>query len=683
MARRTTRTRATLASPWGAVCAGLLATIFSTNSPLAWAQEKPPDLTEKSLEDLMDMDVTSVSKTPEKLSQTASAVFVITQEDIRRSGAQNIPDLLRLVPGMDVAQIDANTWAISARGFNERFANEMMVLMDGRSVYTFSFGGVFWDVLDLPLEDIERIEVIRGPGGSTWGTNAVNGVVNIISKKASETHGGLIVGGGGTVQQGFGTLQYGGKAGSAMDYRVFLKYLNNDHFAAGPGADGADGWHTLRGGFRTDSALTPDDTLTVQGDLYSAREGSTALLLGAITDPSGVPTNVVTNLSGGYVAASWDHRFSPQSNTSVQLSYEHHARNDDVGDHRGILNLNVQHHYSGWSRQNIVWGMEYRHEGSHTRGSPTIEFVPAKISINEFSAFVQDEITLIPRKLLLTGGTQFEYNYYTGLNVMPSTRVAWTPDEHQTVWIAISDAVRSPSQLNAGFQANIGSFTPPGGPLTLLSFIGNPHVEDESLIAYELGYRAQVSKWLSLDLAGYYNQYDHQLTIEPAAPFFQNTPAPPHLVLPLTYGNLMYGETSGFEVSANWKVNRFWTLSPGYAFEGIHMHLVPRSQDTSSVPGAEGGTPKHSAQLRSHMRLWRNLSWDASAFFVDRLRDPVVPSYTRLDTQLAWQFREGMSLNLVGQNLAQDHHFEFVDDLGTALTTQIKRSAYAQFTWRF
>ena len=684
MIMRKARAKWGLASMRGAAGAGLLAAMLATNCPpvRAQQQQKSPDLTQKSLEDLMNMEVTSVSKKAEKLSRTASAVFVITQEDIRRSGAQSIPDALRMVPGMDVAQIDANTWAITARGFNDRFANELLVLLDGRSVYTFSFGGVYWDVLDLPLEDIQRIEVIRGPGGSTWGTNAVNGVVNIISKKASDTHGGLVTGGGGTVQQGFGTVQYGGNVG-ATDYRAFLKYFNDDHFPSARGIDGADGWHALRGGFRTDSVLTPKDTLTVQGDLYNAREGATAFLLGAITDPSGVPTNVLTNLSGGYLQGSWDHAFSAVSSTTVELSYEHYARNDDLGDHRGILDLNVQHHYTGWARQNIVWGLEFRHEGSHTRGSPTIVLVPPKISINEFGAFVQDEITLIPDTLFLTGGTRFEYNYYTGLNVMPTGRVAWTPNAHQTVWMAISDAVRSPAQLNAGFQANIGSFTPPGGPLTLISFVGNPHVDDEAVTAYELGYRAQVSPWLSFDLSGYYNQYRHQLTIEPAAPFFQDTPSPPHLVEPITYGNLMYGETSGLEATANWKVNRFWTLSPGYAFEGIHMRLSPGSQDTGSVAGAEGSSPKHSAQLRSHVDLGHNLSWDASAYFVDRLTDPVVPSYTRVDTQLVWQFGEGGSVRLVGQNLAQDHHIEFVDVFGTALTTQIKRSAYAQFTWRF
>ncbi len=661
----------------------VLTAVLALYSLPGWAQQNSPDLTEKSLEDLMNIDVTSVSKKAEKLSRTASAVFVITQEDIRRSGATSIPELLRIVPGVDVAEIDASSWAITVRGFNGRFSNKLLVLLDGRSVYTSPFGGVFWGVLDLPLENIERIEVIRGPGGSAWGTNAVNGVINIISKKSADTKGGLVVGGGGNVQQGFGTVQYGGKAGSSTDYRVYTKYFNEDHFALGPGQDGGDGWHVLRGGFRTDSTLTSRDTLSVQGDLYTGREGLTSLLFPSITSPGVVPTNFPVDVSGGFLQGNWDHTFSPQSSTSLQTSYDHYAYNDALGENRGKFELNFQHHYSGFSRQNIVWGLQYRRVKFHAAGSPTVQLIPPTLTIHEFSAFVQDEVTLIPEKLFLTGGAQLERNYYTGINVMPSVRAAWTLDDHRTVWAAVSDAVRSPAQQDAGFQANIANLTPPGGPLTLFSYIGNPHVQGESLIAYELGYRTTISDRLSIDLASYYNDYDHLVTTEPAAPFFQNTPAPPHLVIPITSENLMQGETHGFEMAATWNVTHFWTLSPGYAFEAIHMHLDPRSQDTSSVSRTQGSSPAHSAQLRSHVTLGHNISWDASAYFVDRLRDPVVPSYTRVDTQLTWQFGEGLSLNLVGQNLAQDHHIEFVDDKGSVGTTEIKRSAYVKFAWRF
>ena len=248
----------------------------------ALAQQNVPDLTTQSLEDLMNIQVTSVSKKGQKISRTAAAVFVITQEEIRRSGAINIPDLLRLTPGLNVAQINANLWAVSARGFNGEFSNKLLVLLDGRSVYLPTFSGVFWDILDVPLEDIERIEVIRGPGGTTWGANAVNGVINIISKKASATPGAMVVAGGGNLTQGFGTTQYGGKGGRSIDYRLFTKYSNQYHMPGTTGADGGDGWHTLRGGFRADSRISCRDDLMMEGDLYTGRIGDLTTALQSV-----------------------------------------------------------------------------------------------------------------------------------------------------------------------------------------------------------------------------------------------------------------------------------------------------------------------------------------------------------------------------------------------------------------
>ena len=667
-----------------AVRAGVLFLAFAALTAPAWPQQKAlGDLTSASLEDLMNMEVVSVSKTQQKLSHTASAIFVITQEDIRRSGALNIPDLLRMAPGIDVAQINANNWAIGVRGFNDRFSNKLLVMVDGRSVYTSSFGGVFWDVLDLPLEDIERIEVIRGPGGSVWGANAVNGIINIITKKASETQGAQVTTGGGNVQQGFGTVQYGGNLGSSTKYRAYTKYLNDGDFPDALGQNGGDGWHMLRGGFRADTTLTSRDTLMVQGDLYSARESSPEVILPSITSPSIVPIDFPFNLSGGFVQGVWQHAYSAQSNTSLEMSFDHYQRNDILRDGRGTFDVNLQQQFSGWSRQNIGWDAEYRRVSSYAAGGLTLSFIPAGLTTNLFSAAVQDEITLIPNRLSLTAGARLEHNYYTGFNFMPSARVAWTPGERQTVWAAVSDAVRSPSQVDAGFRANLGSFTPPNSPLILTSFLGNPNINDEALIAYELGYRAAVAERLSLDFATYYNDYNHLETSEPGAPFPESAPAPPHLVLPLITENLMHGETQGIEVAANWKATNRWTLSPGYALENIHMHLAPASQDTTSVRDAEGSTPDHSAQLRSSVRLLHGLTWDTSAYFTDRLVYTKVPAYTRLDSQLSWQFAEKARLSIVGQNLVKDHHMEFVDDTASAGTTLVKRSAYAEVSWQF
>lgn len=287
-------------------------------APKSWPQQNPSDLTDRPLEDLMNMRVTSVSKEEQKLSRTASAIFVITEEDITRSGATNIPDVLRIVPGVDVAQIDANTWGVSVRGFNQRFANKLLVLLDGRAVYTQNFGGVFWDVLDIPLEDIQRIEVIRGPGGSIWGANAVNGVINIITKKASDTKGGLLAGGAGNLDQGFGTAQYGGNLGKDTEYRVYSKYLNQYHLPDLMGQSSTDGWHLLNGGFRSDTTLSPKDNLSIQGDVYNGREG----VHSQITFPVGGTVSPEADLAGGFIQGVWDHRYSDRSGSSLQVSYD-------------------------------------------------------------------------------------------------------------------------------------------------------------------------------------------------------------------------------------------------------------------------------------------------------------------------------------------------------------------------
>lgn len=649
----------------------------------AWSQNRAADLASASLEDLMSIEVVSVSKTEQKLSHAASAVFVITQEDIRRSGAGSIPDLLRMVPGVNVAQIDSDATAVSVRGFNRRFGNKLLVLVDGRSVYTPTFGGVFWDVLDLPLEDIDRIEIIRGPGGSVWGANAVNGVINIITKKASDTRGALVVDGGGNVQQGFGTIQYGGQTGGSTDYRTYMKYLNNDHFAGLDSPSGGDGWHLLQGGFRTDSAISAKDTLTFEGNLYSGREGNPALEVPTISSAGLVNVELFVNVTGGFLQGAWNHTFSPRSEASLQISYDHYARNDPLREHRGTVYVEFKDHSRWGTRQDWVWGVTYRDSDSHTHGNVFLSLDPPNLNTPLYGGFVQDDIALVSKQIDLTVGAKLEHNYYSGFNIMPSARVTWTRDSNQALWAAVSDAVRSPAAVDASVRVNLGSFVEPDGTLAVLAITGNPQFEDESLLAYEFGYRRMVRDRISIDFATYYNDYDHLETTEPAPPFFESVPAPPHLVIPVTYQNLMHGETHGLEVSANWKVTNRWTLAPGYAFEAIHLHLDQTSQDTTSVAAAEGSSPVHSAQLRSHWAVPHGFAWETAAYFVDRLADPNVPSYTRLDSVLSWQFAEKARLSLVGQNLANDHHVEFVDFTGSARTTLIKRSAYAELSWQF
>jgi iron complex outermembrane recepter protein len=666
----------------------LLLTAAAIAAPVSAQQTTVQDLASKSLEDLMNMKVTSVSKKEQKLSRTAAAVFVITEEDIRRSGATNIPDLLRMVPGMDVGQINGSTWAISARGFNSQFSNKLLVMVDRRIVYTETFAGVFWDTLDLPVEDIERIEVIRGPGGAVWGANAVNGIISIFTKKADKTRGGLVEGGAGNIQQGFGLVQYGGELDKQADYRVYVKDFNQYHMLDPASRNGADGWHAARSGFRIDDALSPNDSLMLEGDLSVGREGEFGYMLPSITSPGLVPLAEEIDIADGSVISAWNHTFSPASNTSLQISFDRHLRHDPQNpERRDTWDVDFQHQLAWGHRQDIVWGLGYRNTPDRIEGSLTVAMRPVSRDLEVFNAFLQDEFALIPGELYLTVGSKFEHNDYTGFEIMPDVRIAWAASSRHMLWAAVSRDLRAPSRNDTDLLLNLG--TGPAGPPTLLRLLGNPNFKDERLIAYESGYRAKVSGRASVDLAAYFNDYDGLQTTEPGAPFPEATPPPAHIVQPFMYENLMYGETHGIELAANWKVTDRWTLSPGYALEQLHMHTAPSSQDKQTPLFIEGGAPRQSAQLRSHLDLGGGFKWDSSAFFVGRLihqgplSDFTVPAYTRVDTGLSWQPWERFSIGAYGQNLVTDRHFEFQDINGALQFGQIKRSAYLKFAWQF
>jgi iron complex outermembrane recepter protein len=416
------------------------------------------DLATKSLEDLLNIQVTSVSKREQSTSRVAAAVFVITQEDIRRSGATNIPDLLRMVPGLDVAQINGSTWAISARGFNQQFSNKLLVMIDRRVVYTTTFAGVFWDVLDLPLGDIDRIEVIRGPGGTIWGANAVNGVISIFTKKAAETHGAMLEAGGGNLEQGFGTAQYGGTAGKATDYRVYAKYFNQSPMLDLNGQNGADSWSGIRGGFRMDSAVSPKDSLVVEGNLFNGQEGEFGFFLPSVTSPALIPVSEQIHSTDGSVQLEWNHVHSQQSDTSLMIAYSRFTRNDPLNPETlDTLDLDFQHHKEWGTRQDIVWGFGYRYTTENIRGSLTAEEIPVGRQLNLFDGFVQDEIRLVGDRVYLTAGTKIEHNDYTGLEIMPSIRATWLPKQHHMLWVAISRSLRAPSRYDAGLVVNFGT----------------------------------------------------------------------------------------------------------------------------------------------------------------------------------------------------------------------------------
>ena len=643
------------------------------------SQSSTDDLTQVSLENLMNMEVTSVSKKEQKLSQVAAAIFVITQEDIRRSGATSIPDLLRMVPGLDVAQINSNTWAISARGFNSEFANKLLVLVDGRSAYTPLFGGANWDTLDVPLENIDRIEVINGPGGTIWGANAVNGVINIITKKTADTLGGLIVTGGGTAQPESGMAQYGGRIKEETTYRIFTKYLNDNHSPDLNGQDAEDAWHLLHAGFRTDTKLSNQDSLTTEGDLYAGSEGST-IVHSILSPPQNVSVVERTPLSGGNVLGKWAHIFSDRADTTLQFYFDQYTRSGpESREARNTYDLEFQNHLAVGARHDLIWGVGFRHSDDKTEGTIDQAFVPFDWSGNLFSLFIQDQIALKPDRVLLTLGTKIEDSFFTGYDLEPSIRVAWTPNKRNTYWAAISRATRTPTRRGDALQAALAAL--PGPTEVLLE--GNPDIKSEHVIAYELGYRAQPIQRISLGTTAFINSYTGLESIEPLPSFTNSNLSPPVVVDPLQLSNKMRGTTYGLEFYANWRANRYWTISSGYSFLRMELRLDPTSLDTVSVADATGSNPGNQAQLRSRVELSHGLSWDANAYFVGRLTNQAVPSYTRVDTQFAWKVSEKVTLNVVGQNLLQDHHLEFNDALQVVNSSQVKRSAYVKFTWRF
>jgi iron complex outermembrane receptor protein len=658
----------------------------SPSSPSSAQITSQNDLSQVSLEDLMNIKVTSVSKTDQKMSQAAAAIFVITDEDIRRSGATNIPDLLRMIPGMDVSQINANTWAVSARGFNDQFSNKLLVLIDGRAVYTPLLGGVNWDTQNVPLEDIDRMEVIRGPGATVWGANAVNGVVNIVTKKAADTKGALVSGGGGSVGKAFGIVQYGGSLPKDTNYRVAINYLNNGFSPTTDGDSAQDNWNLMHGSFRTDTRISSKDSLTVQGDAYTGRGGATIIHIFSIDPPVVGDLNVNDQLAGGNILGRWKYVFSSRSGTTFQFYYDSFDRSGPESDEsRRTIDFDFNHHFEWGSRQDIVWGVGYRRTWDTDFGTIDQAFNPSNTTLQLFNLFAQDTMALQPNRLFLTAGTKVENSYFTGYHLDPSVRLAWTPSSTMTFWTAISRATRSPDRRDTNLNAALAVFPDPGGSNTPVEVIlfGNPKFLDEHVVAYEAGFRTQPNARLSVDVSTFFNRYDHLESLEPGAKVFEPTPAPARFLVPITFGNLMYGTTEGGEISANFKLTDRWTLSPGYAYLQMHLHVQPASQDTSSVTESEGSSPENQVQLRSHVDLSHGLLWDASAYFVSALPAQGVPSYTRIDTQLKWRFAERGEISLVGQDLLRDNHLESMDQLTVVNSSLIKRSAYAKFTYRF
>lgn len=621
------------------------------DSALVQAQEttSPNELKRLSVEELMDLEVTSVSRRPEKLSETPSAIQVITQEDISRSGAASLPEALRLASNLEVAQVDSRQWALSARGFNNTTANKMLVLIDGRSVYTPLYAGVFWDVQDPLLEDIERIEVISGPGATLWGSNAVNGVINVTSKKAKDTQGLFFTAGGGTELRGFSSLRYGGPVSSKGHYRVYGKFFKRDSDVLRNGQDAADDWRMGQGGFRLDWDSSKSNMFTVQGDYYSGRMGQ-----------RGANDTVV---DGGNLVGRWSHNFSGKSDLKLQLYYDRTYRKvpNAFAELLETYDVDFQHRFPLGDRQDIVWGFGYRLNRDNVTNSAGLAFLPPRVSRQAFSGFVQDEIALVKDRLYLTLGTKIEHNVFTGFEYEPGGRLAWKVSRGQTMWGAISRAVRTPSRIDRDLYA-------PDHPPFFLA--GGPGFVSEELTAYELGYRTQVSERFSMSFAGFYNVYDKLRSVERLNPL---------VFFPLVIANGLKGESYGAELTADYRITDRVRFKVGYTEMRLNVRAGPGSTDTSRGSG-EAHDPNRQVLLRSSVDVTRHVEFDSSFRFVGRISNQNVPAYSELDMRWAWQPNSRLEFSIVGQNLLHRRHVEFGSPNARR---EIQRGVYGKVLWLF
>ena len=625
----------------------------------------------------MNIEVTTVSKKEQKVSQSAAAIYVITQEDIRRSGMTSVPELLRMVPGLQVAQAQGGQWAVSARGFNDGYSNKLLVLLDGMTVYSPIYSGVFWDEQNILLETIERIEVVRGPGATLWGANAVNGVINIITKAARDTQGVLAKGGAGSGGQLLGGIRWGGALGDRGHYRVSTNYLHGRSLWNTIGRIGIDGQSAPRVGFRADLELSGRDSLSVRGDAFR-----TTAEYGANRNAPPFPTedNTVAGSSGGSLIANWIRTQSDRSRTDLQV-YFSGSKRSEVGEiNNSTIDVDYQHELAISEANAFVWGVGFRDSSLHTKPASYASFSPPSRNVRLFSAFAQNRWTIAPNRLIFTAGSKIEHNDFTGIEIQPGASILWTPDRRQTLWASAARAIRAPAMLDANLDSQAGTLEGPGGIPIVLEYGGSAAFRAEHVLTYELGYRVQARKRLSLDFAAYHNNYTHLKTYETGAPVFEATPVP-HFTLQTRFGNLMQGQTYGIEIASNLNVTERWRLIPSYSWLNLAMRVDPASTDTISRSLVEGNSPRHQIQFRSNLDISRKFQFDAAAYYTSVLRGTAVPAYTRLDARLGYRPAPSFEISLSGQNLQGGRHDEFLS-IGPYARASIGRSVMLTVTWQ-
>jgi len=639
-------------------------------SPMAAADEgSTGDLKQLSLEELMDIQVTSVARHSESILQAPASVQVITRDEIRNSGVTSIAEALRLADNLQVAQKNSHDWGISARGFNTALANKLLVMIDGRTVYTPLFSGVFWNDQDYLLEDIERIEVISGPGGTLWGANAVNGVINIITRSAADTQGAYAEAGGGNQLKTLAGARYGGSFGSGASYRVYGKYFDRDDEVYPSGQSAGDGWHQAQTGFRIDSTASARDMLSLHGDFYQGH--------------AGIDTGGAAQTAGGNVLGRWTHTMSDESDLNLQTYYDRTHLIDPIP--RAVLNglvlapagllhdelttydIDLQHRFALAGRNSLVWGLGYRYTHDVVQNAPGLGFFPTTLNQSLFSAFLQDEIA-IRADLSLILGSKIEHNDYTGFEYEPNIRVRWSLAQDQSLWSAISRAARTPSRIDR----DLAEPAPPY--LTILK--GGSDYGSEYVTAYEVGYKGRISPGSTASVSVFRNDYRD----------VRSTSITPGTVIPIFFANNLAGHTEGVEVSADEQLLEFWSLHAGYNYLHESLHVRPGQFDLNNALN-ETSDPKHRFSVRSSLSLPARLQWDAAIRWVDALVVlgsggivSEVPAYFELDTRIAWALSPSFEVSVTGQNLLHDHHPEY--GFPSPARIEIQRSVYGKIAWR-
>ncbi len=643
------------------------------------------DLTQLDLEDLANLQVSIVSKADEPLFDAAAAVYVLTAEDIERAGVTTIADALRLVPGFHVARIDAGKWAISARGFTSQYATKLLVLIDGRSVYNPHYSGVNWDMQNINLADVERIEVIRGPGASTWGANAVNGVVNVISKDASQTQGGLVASGGGTVESAFGTVRYGGPVGDIGDYRVYVR--GNERSSIGRLPDGAhhDSWSVAQGGFRLDIDQRGPDQLSIQGDLYDGTAQS-QWMLPSLASATVTSTAAQAVFMGWHLLGHWEHHVSDRSRMNLTAYVDRSERDDLTSEfYLTTFDVDYQHWYQQADRWELSWGAGMRLHDDLMVDTEFSRFGSPDDDRSILSAFVQQSVELVRDQLTLWAGSKFEDHTYTGFNVQPNLRLSWQPVSTHTLWAAVSRAIRTPSRIERSGVYAIALLPPSAlGEDNQLSVLTTVEPDsgfgNEELIAYEFGWRTAIMDNAHTDVTVFYNDYDRLRSISYGVPAPEGDP-PTHIVLPIHLRNGGTGESYGLECAAAWSMSPQWRMSAHYSYFRLFIDSGRKSSNDGFYR-TEHVTPRHMAVLQWHWSPASMVDLSGVVRYQDAVRQGNLPALTELDLRVAARPFRTIEAEVVGRDLLHPRHREA--DYGLTLReTAIERSVYAGMKWRF